>query len=1059
MKRYAQNSIVMIALALISPALVFAEADTFGLGTGRNGDVTFAANATPNVYTALTAAAAAAATSLSVASSAGYAAGDLVMVWQATGLTQAASSNGTPAAIDLSASAAGRYEFARINAVTNATTIELTNPLLNAYAANQSQVVRVPEYKNVTINNGVVLAPQAWNGATGGVLIFFATGTVTNNGSVDANAAGFRGGVYRNVVAAPRGCNALDGQPDLGFASKGEGLVPTGYSANAVGAAGIGGRGVFANAGGGGDCHNAGGGGGGNGSAGGLGGFSYSGDDGSRDVGGFGGAALSFVGGSRLVLGGGGGAGDSNNDKGTAGGAGGGVIYVRANVLAGSGVISAKGATPPAPAPADGWDGAGGGGAGGTIALRIATTATCGAAAIDIDARGGNGGDSDDSPTIVGPGGGGGGGHVLLEASSSNCGVSTDSGLAGTQPVGPDSHGAQASPSPVGVLEPNPGGFAPTTCDTNVNSCGGCVDNTFCSVATPMCNTTSHQCEANGGGTDTDGDGVGDAADVDDDNDGIPDSEEDSGNTDVDGDGIVNSLDLDSDNDGIPDTVEAGFAAFDADKNGRLDVAGNDTDGDGWHDGVDDSTGGVWVSAATLPDTDNDGIKNYRDLDSDADGIADDVEAGLAAQDANNDGRVDNVGNIAMNSDANGDGWHDIASSLGDPSNLPNSDTPMGGPADALLDYVDPDADNDGIPDSVEGNDANHDGVQDVAPANADMDADGLNDAFDPTNGAMMTNGMPVTVPDTDGDTKADYRDADDDGDSILTKFEDLNRDGTGDPRANDTDNDGTPNYLDPDDDNDGTLTASEGPDPNGDGNPADALNTVMSGNPDLPDYLDSSSTPKDTDRDGVPDDVELLVGTSVNDADSDGDGLCDGPVSVAGVCAAGENAQTRQDTDGDGVVDALDADDDGDGVLTRIEDINKDANQNNDDSDGDGIADYLDRDDDGDGILTRDELDDAKRLGLEDEDGDGQPNYLDTDSDGDRIEDAVEGRLADADNDGYPDYLDPNGAGPAGGALNKCSISYHGKTSHMGVALLLVGLVLLGRRRGGRRQWKQEMI
>lgn len=59
------------------------------------------------------------------------------------------------------------------------------------------------------------------------------------------------------------------------------------------------------------------------------------------------------------------------------------------------------------------------------------------------------------------------------------------------------------------------------------------------------------------------------------------------------------------------------------------------------------------------------------------------------------------------------------------------------------------------------------------------------------------------------------------------------------------------------------------------------------------------------------------------------------------------------QDTDGDGLPDFMDFDDDGDNVPTYKEDINGDGDFTNDDSDGDGIPNYLDNDDDGDGILT----------------------------------------------------------------------------------------------------------
>jgi MYXO-CTERM domain-containing protein len=69
-------------------------------------------------------------------------------------------------------------------------------------------------------------------------------------------------------------------------------------------------------------------------------------------------------------------------------------------------------------------------------------------------------------------------------------------------------------------------------------------------------------------------------------------------------------------------------------------------------------------------------------------------------------------------------------------------------------------------------------------------------------------------------------------------------------------------------------------------------------------------------------------------------------------------------------------------------------------DTDEDGIPDALDEDDDGDGIPTRLE-------GAFDVDGDGVPNYLDLDSNGDGTPDSEYGAEADDDGDGIPNFLD----------------------------------------------------
>lgn len=152
----------------------------------------------------------------------------------------------------------------------------------------------------------------------------------------------------------------------------------------------------------------------------------------------------------------------------------------------------------------------------------------------------------------------------------------------------------------------------------------------------------------------------------------------------------------------------------------------------------------------------------------------------------------------------------------------------------------------------------------------------------------------------------------------------------------------------------------------------------------------------EDRDNDGLSDDLELAIGSNLNNPDSDSDGIDD-------KTEAGSNPTKPIDTDGDGLANLLDADDDNDGIPTK-EEGSKDTDQ-------DGNPNYLDTDDDGDGILTKDE-------GTKDTDQDGSPNYLDADDDGDGIYTLYENYNAgspgddDTDQDGVPDYLDADDDG-----------------------------------------------
>lgn len=212
--------------------------------------------------------------------------------------------------------------------------------------------------------------------------------------------------------------------------------------------------------------------------------------------------------------------------------------------------------------------------------------------------------------------------------------------------------------------------------------------------------------------------------------------------------------------------------------------------------------------------------------------------------------------------------------------------------------------------------------------------------------------------------------DSDDDG--IVDSFEDLNLDGDNDPSTNptDTDGDGFPDYLDIDSDDDGipdnieaqvTIgyippsgldTNNNGLDDAYEGGGNLGLIPVDTDGDGIPDYVDD-----DSDNDGVPDNIEGndfdqdgIPDATWMDSDKDNDGLNDGfegDIAIDDDVNDEINDPTTDlpDTDGDGIPDYRDPDDDDDGIETIDEDLNLDGDYANDDSDEDGIPNYLDPD------------------------------------------------------------------------------------------------------------------
>ena len=438
-----------------------------------------------NTYYPGTASVAKAATSIPVGTATGaggtIAAGSLLLVIQMqdasinTGNT-VVYGNGSTGTGFTTINNAGNYEFVTATGPIAAGSVPITGAgpsggLVFAYTAAAAiatkgksayQVVLVPQYLSATL--GAVTATP-WNGTTGGILALDIAGQLNLGGVVvHVDGQGFRGGAGMQLTGGVAGATNLDYRQTSPAAytgaaggatgidgAKGEGVAGTpewvesgltflqttitiGYP-NGV-ADGSMARGAPGNAGGGGtdgdaagNTENAGGGGGGNGGMGGFGGDSW---NVNLSDGGEGGSPFPATI-DRIAMGGGGGAGSRNNSDGdfqaSAGSAGGGIIFIRADSLTGTATLTANGASA---YNGTSFDAGGGGGAGGTI---VVLTANGGEGGLTLQANGGRGGDAWDSQPYSladrhGPGGGGAGGVVLV--SGATAGISVSGGANGT---------------------------------------------------------------------------------------------------------------------------------------------------------------------------------------------------------------------------------------------------------------------------------------------------------------------------------------------------------------------------------------------------------------------------------------------------------------------------------------------------------------------------------------------------------------------------------------------------------------------------------------------------
>jgi len=347
---------------------------------------------------------------------------------------------------------------------------------------------------------------------------------------------------------------------------------------------------------------------------------------------------------------------------------------------------------------------------------------------------------------------------------------------------------------------------------------------------------------------DSDGDGIMNYQDLDSDNDAIADliennSQKSYASQDKDADGIPNALDLDSDDDGINDVTEVDLNILDTDGDGQKDNATlligvpNDQDSDGTPDYLDLDSDGDGIndlieSLKNHTDANNDGMVDGADLDKDglkdfADGSnkwpdANDKHPGNSDTDAvedwrdtdsDDDGITDQIeGNIDTDSDGTPN-YRDIDSDGDGISDKTETAADFDG--DSKGNYIDTDSDGDGIDDQTEGTsdpdndnagnwldtDSDGDGINDQTESTGDPDGDSVGNWLDTDSDGDGINDQLEGTGDPDGDMIGNWLDLDSDADGISDKNE----------TSDDYDGDGTGNWLDLDSDDDELLDAAEG--------------------------------------------------------------------------------------------------------------------------------------------------------------------------------------------------------------------------------------------------------
>lgn len=168
-------------------------------GNGSDGPLTVSGSTTVNFDHKSACTGTSGASTLSATNS-NFAAGQLILIHQTRGTN------------------AGVWELNKISSYV-AGTITLSYTLINTYSSG-AQVIKIPQYTDVTVNSGVTLTINGWDGSVGGLVVIFATGTINIAGTITAVGKGFRNNALTGGVAQGEGSA---GAPSYSTSANGNG--------------------------------------------------------------------------------------------------------------------------------------------------------------------------------------------------------------------------------------------------------------------------------------------------------------------------------------------------------------------------------------------------------------------------------------------------------------------------------------------------------------------------------------------------------------------------------------------------------------------------------------------------------------------------------------------------------------------------------------------------------------------------------------------------------------------------------------------------------------------